>query len=32
MPKERIEGDDWSEMKDYVAVFEFEDKERCENR
>lgn len=32
LPKERIEDDDWSEMKDYVAVFEFETDERCEER
>ena len=30
VPKEYIQGDDWSEMKTYVAVFEFEDDERCD--
>ncbi|WOR15321.1 hypothetical protein RYZ27_01415 [Hyphomonas sp. FCG-A18] len=29
LPKEYIQGNDWSDMKAYVAVFEFEDDERC---
>lgn len=30
LPKERIEGDDWTDLQVYVAVFEFEPEERCE--
>ncbi|MEM9054264.1 MAG: hypothetical protein AAGB16_02970 [Pseudomonadota bacterium] len=30
LPKEYIQGNDWSDMKTYIAVFEFEDDERCE--
>ncbi|MEM1086737.1 MAG: hypothetical protein AAGH90_03340 [Pseudomonadota bacterium] len=32
LPKERIEGDDWADMKDYVAVFEFEPEQRCKEK
>lgn len=31
LPKERVEGDDWSSMKDYVLLFEFEAESRCPN-
>lgn len=32
IPKERLEGGDWSEMRDYVVAFELETDERCEER
>ncbi|MCR9080462.1 MAG: hypothetical protein NXH78_15315 [Hyphomonadaceae bacterium] len=30
LPKERIEGDDWSDLEVYVAMFEFEDERKCD--